>query len=290
MESTALRSALSGHLLYGQFTDFVVLAVLATILMFFGAWRSRRLRFSPWPRPRSEEAHDQVLRGIDAASMDAVAQSSVAGVSEAHSPSRHQARPAAFVPGSGTCPWRFCWAPCSMGTSCIESILRVARLWPQSGRVVLAGPTEWNAKHLGLHPAARFGIQSGMEYRLLGGSGPQGFGAFFWHRHVWRGYEFFKAWGSTQAAEAKRLIDVCFEAGVNLFDTADVYSRKIGRSAWQGAQGQTRPGTDLDQGNLPFWRRAKRCGLVALPSASVAGGESAAAGDGLRGHLPSARV
>jgi len=30
--------------------------------------------------------------------------------------------------------------------------------------------------------------------------------------------------GSTQAAEAKRLIDICFEAGVNLFDTADIYS------------------------------------------------------------------
>jgi aryl-alcohol dehydrogenase-like predicted oxidoreductase len=38
------------------------------------------------------------------------------------------------------------------------------------------------------------------------------------------GNEFFKAWGSTQADEARRLLDVCFEAGVNLFDTADGYS------------------------------------------------------------------
>ena len=38
------------------------------------------------------------------------------------------------------------------------------------------------------------------------------------------GNEFFKAWGSSDVAEATRLIDICLEAGVNLFDTADVYS------------------------------------------------------------------
>jgi aryl-alcohol dehydrogenase-like predicted oxidoreductase len=30
--------------------------------------------------------------------------------------------------------------------------------------------------------------------------------------------------GSTEVEEARRLIDICFEAGVNLFDTADGYS------------------------------------------------------------------
>ncbi len=39
------------------------------------------------------------------------------------------------------------------------------------------------------------------------------------------GNEFFKAWGSSDVAEATRLVDICLEAGVNLFDTADVYSR-----------------------------------------------------------------
>jgi aryl-alcohol dehydrogenase-like predicted oxidoreductase len=34
----------------------------------------------------------------------------------------------------------------------------------------------------------------------------------------------FGAWGTTDAAEARRLVDICLEAGVNLFDTADVYS------------------------------------------------------------------
>ena len=41
------------------------------------------------------------------------------------------------------------------------------------------------------------------------------------------GNEFFKAWGDTQLDEAKRLVDLCLDAGVNLFDTANVYSRGI---------------------------------------------------------------
>jgi aryl-alcohol dehydrogenase-like predicted oxidoreductase len=36
--------------------------------------------------------------------------------------------------------------------------------------------------------------------------------------------EFFKAWGSSDVAEATRLVDVCLEAGVNMFDSADAYS------------------------------------------------------------------
>ncbi|HWW71337.1 MAG TPA: aldo/keto reductase [Duganella sp.] len=38
------------------------------------------------------------------------------------------------------------------------------------------------------------------------------------------GNDFFKAWGSTDAGGASRLIDVCLEHGVSMFDTADVYS------------------------------------------------------------------
>ncbi|MAU22634.1 MAG: aldo/keto reductase [Martelella sp.] len=34
----------------------------------------------------------------------------------------------------------------------------------------------------------------------------------------------FGAWGTTNVEEARRLIDICLEAGVTLFDTADVYS------------------------------------------------------------------
>ena len=38
------------------------------------------------------------------------------------------------------------------------------------------------------------------------------------------GSEFFKAWGSTRLAEATRMVNLCLDAGVNLFDTANVYS------------------------------------------------------------------
>jgi len=40
--------------------------------------------------------------------------------------------------------------------------------------------------------------------------------------------ELFRGLGSTEAQEARRLVDLCLEAGVNLFDTADAYS--TGRS------------------------------------------------------------
>ena len=39
--------------------------------------------------------------------------------------------------------------------------------------------------------------------------------------------EFFKAWGETDVAEATRLVDIALEAGVNMFDTADVYSNGL---------------------------------------------------------------
>jgi aryl-alcohol dehydrogenase-like predicted oxidoreductase len=63
-----------------------------------------------------------------------------------------------------------------------------------------------------------------MEYRQLGGSGFKvpvlslGTGTFG------GGNEFFKAWGSSDVAEATRLVDICLEAGLNMFDSADIYS------------------------------------------------------------------
>ena len=79
-----------------------------------------------------------------------------------------------------------------------------------------------------LHPPGKCRIQTGMEYRLLGGSGLKVPALSFGTGTFGGGNEFFKAWGSTDVAEASRLIDICFEAGVNLFDTADIYSE--GRS------------------------------------------------------------
>ncbi len=38
------------------------------------------------------------------------------------------------------------------------------------------------------------------------------------------GNEFFERWGQTDVAQASRLVDICLDAGVNFFDSANVYS------------------------------------------------------------------
>jgi aryl-alcohol dehydrogenase-like predicted oxidoreductase len=64
-----------------------------------------------------------------------------------------------------------------------------------------------------------------MEYRLLGGSGLKVPVLSFGAGTFGGGHEFFDAWGATSdLAEAKKIVDICLDAGVNLFDTADVYS------------------------------------------------------------------
>src|ERR1039458_2099408 len=67
-----------------------------------------------------------------------------------------------------------------------------------------------------------------MEYRLLGGSGLKVSALSLGTATFGGSNEFFKGFGSTEVEEARRMIDICFEAGVNLFDTADGYSE--GRS------------------------------------------------------------
>jgi aryl-alcohol dehydrogenase-like predicted oxidoreductase len=66
-----------------------------------------------------------------------------------------------------------------------------------------------------------------MEYRQLGYSGLQVPLLSFGAGTFGGGNEFFKAWGSSDVAEATRLVDICLDAGVNLFDTANIYSRGI---------------------------------------------------------------
>ena len=66
-----------------------------------------------------------------------------------------------------------------------------------------------------------------MEYRQLGASGLNVPVLSFGTATFGGGNEFFKAWGETQLDEAKRLINLCIDAGVNFFDTANVYSRGI---------------------------------------------------------------
>ena len=63
-----------------------------------------------------------------------------------------------------------------------------------------------------------------MEYRQLGRSGLKVPALSFGTGTFGGGTEFFKAWGASDVAEATRLVDICLDAGVNLFDTADIYS------------------------------------------------------------------
>jgi aryl-alcohol dehydrogenase-like predicted oxidoreductase len=74
-----------------------------------------------------------------------------------------------------------------------------------------------------------------LEQRQLGGSGfvvpvlTFGTGTFG------GGNEFFEAWGASDVAEATRLVSICLEAGVTMFDSADVYSGGLAEEVLGGA-------------------------------------------------------
>ncbi len=82
-----------------------------------------------------------------------------------------------------------------------------------------------------------------MEYRRLGASGFKvpvlsfGTGTF-----GGKG-ELFQAWGSTDVDEARRLVDICLDAGVSMFDSADIYSA----GAAEDILGQAIKGRPRDQ-------------------------------------------
>jgi aryl-alcohol dehydrogenase-like predicted oxidoreductase len=79
-------------------------------------------------------------------------------------------------------------------------------------------PGDWSGSFLDIE------WRTTMEYKRLGASGLKvpllsfGTGTFGGTGPL------FGAWGNTDAREARRLVDICLEAGVTLFDTADVYS------------------------------------------------------------------
>ncbi|WP_283138865.1 aldo/keto reductase [Rhizohabitans arisaemae] len=81
-----------------------------------------------------------------------------------------------------------------------------------------------------------------MEYRRLGASGLMvpalsfGAGTFGGQGPL------FGAWGNTQAREARHLVDICLDAGVTMFDTADVYSNGASEEVLGSAiKGRRRP-------------------------------------------------
>jgi aryl-alcohol dehydrogenase-like predicted oxidoreductase len=64
-----------------------------------------------------------------------------------------------------------------------------------------------------------------MEFRQLGGSGFRIPVLSFGTATFGGKGEFFKTWGSTHGEEASRMVRLCVDAGVNMFDTANTYSR-----------------------------------------------------------------
>ena len=63
-----------------------------------------------------------------------------------------------------------------------------------------------------------------MDYRRLGASGLMVPALSFGTGTFGGTGPLFGEWGTTDATEARRLVDICLEAGITMFDTADVYS------------------------------------------------------------------
>ncbi|MGO9271606.1 MAG: aldo/keto reductase, partial [Terriglobia bacterium] len=78
-----------------------------------------------------------------------------------------------------------------------------------------------------------------MDYRTLGSAGLKVSSLCFGTGTFGGGNEFFKAWGSTGVEEAKRLVGLCLDAGINVFDTADIYSDGLSEEVFgQAIQGR----------------------------------------------------
>jgi aryl-alcohol dehydrogenase-like predicted oxidoreductase len=115
-----------------------------------------------------------------------------------------------------------------------------------------------------------------MEYRRLGSSGLKvpalsfGAGTFGGEGPL------FSAWGNSSVEEARRLIDVCLDAGVSLFDTADVYSNgaseEILGAALRGRRSQALISTKmtLPTGDGPLDAGSSRYRLLRAVDASLA--------------------
>ena len=134
-----------------------------------------------------------------------------------------------------------------------------------------------------------------MNYRQRSAAPASRSGADARDRHV-RGEQraFFKGFGGSDAAEARRLVDVCLEAGLTMFDSADVYSGGLAEETL-GAKGPS-PG---DATRCSSRRRAPSAGparaerrrLVAVPHlVRAVEAWPAAAGHRLHRPLPAPRL
>lgn len=114
-----------------------------------------------------------------------------------------------------------------------------------------------------------------MEYRQLGNSGLRVPALSFGTGTFGGKGPLFSAWGGSDAAEARRLIDICLDAGVSLFDTADVYSggasEEILGEAIRGRRGAVliSTKTGLPMGDGPQDWGASRARLIRAVDASL---------------------
>ena len=103
-----------------------------------------------------------------------------------------------------------------------------------------------------------------MDYRRLGGSGFKVPVLSLGTATFGGSGEFFKAWGQGDVAQASRLVDICLDAGLTMFDSADVYSAgQAEEILGQAIKGRRDQRADLDQGHVPRRIWAERRRLVA---------------------------
>ncbi|GLK82933.1 aldo/keto reductase [Ancylobacter defluvii] len=115
-----------------------------------------------------------------------------------------------------------------------------------------------------------------MEYRQLGRSGLKVPALSFGAGTFGGTGPLFGNWGTTDAAEARRLLDICLDAGVTLFDTADVYSdgasERVLGEAIRGRRDQVliSTKTGLPMGEGPNQAGTSRLRLVGAVEAALA--------------------
>ena len=129
-----------------------------------------------------------------------------------------------------------------------------------------------------------------MEYRQLGRSGLR-VSVLALGTMTFGGRGDFAKTGATDVAGARRQIDLALDAGVNLIDTADVYSRGLSEEiVGQAIAGRRERLLLATKARLRDGRRPERRGPLAPPPDPRLRGEPAAAGHRLHRPVPGARV
>ena len=107
-----------------------------------------------------------------------------------------------------------------------------------------------------------------MDYNRLGHSGLRVPVLSFGTATFGGGNDFFKAWGSTDAGGAARLIDLCLDHGVSMFDSADGYSDGLAEEILGAAiKGKRNRLLISTKATFPTRRRPERLRLLAPASA-----------------------